>query len=182
MMRRTRVVAGLVLLLAGASGAAAQTPTKAVTLGFIRDQIAAVGQLNYASTTHDSSDNQTWDNQFTVEASNVTRDDAACSVSFHWHTTIDGKQAQDLESTIPFNIVTSATVTSLDDDIARLNAEGGHTSWVSQMRPPIWVLLVRKSNGHSNTIDFTDRDLAERVAKAVRHAAELCGGTSSMPF
>ena len=50
------------------------------------------------------------------------------------------------------------------------------------MRPAIWVLLVRKSNGHTNTVDFRDRDMAERVAKAMRHAAELCGGAGAMPF
>ena len=186
MKRSTHIVAmtiGVSLLVLAATGAAAQSaPTLDKTFGFIRDKIAEQGLLNFASTTHDPTDGQTWDNQFTAEATNVTTDQAACTVDFHWHTTVDGKPAQDLSSTIQFKIVTSASVTSLDDDIARLNADGGHAAWVTKMRPAIWVLLVRKSNGHTNTVDFRDRDMAERVAKAMRHAAELCGGAGAMPF
>ena len=165
-----------------AGRAAAQSPSLDVTLGFIRDKVAEQGMLAYASTTRDSATGQTWDNQFTVEASSVTRDDNDCTVGFHWHSTVDGKQAQDMETSISFKIVTSATISSMDEDVARLNASGGHAGWVSQMRPPVWVLLIHKSNGHTNTLDFHDRDIAERVAKAVHHAAELCGGTTSMPF
>ncbi len=173
---------GFGLLGLAAGNAAAQSPSLDVTLGFIRDQVAEQGQLAYASTTRDPATSQTWDNQFTVEASTVTSDDNACTLGFHWHSTVDGKPAQDLDTTISFKIVTSVSISSMDDDVARLNAAGGHAGWVSQMRPPVWVLLLHKSNGHTNTMDFRDRDMAERVAKAIRHAAELCGGTTSMPF
>lgn len=175
-------ILGVGILGLTASHAAAQSPTLDVTLGFIRDAVAQQGKLNFASTTRDPADGQSWDNQFTVEASNVTSDESQCTIGWHWVSTVDGKSAQDLDAEVDFKIVTSATITSLDDDIARLNASDGHAAWVSQMRPPIAVLLVRKSNGHANTVDFSDRDLAERVAKAVRHAADLCGGTKSEPF
>ena len=161
---------------------ASHAPSLAVTLDFIRDKVGQQGQLAYASSTRDPANNQTWDNQFTVEASNVTSDKSECTVGFHWHSTVDGKQAQDLDSTISFKIVTSAAITSMDDDVARLNAKDGHSAWISQIRPTVWVLLLQKSDGHTNTIDFRDRDMAERVAKAVRHAADLCGGTASLPF
>ena len=161
---------------------ASKAPSLAVTLAFIRDKVAQQGQLAYASSTHDPEKNQTWDNQFTVEASSVTSDPAECTIDFHWHSTVDGKQAQDLDSEIQFKIVTSVGITSMDEDVARLNARDGHSAWVSQMRPTVWVLLVQKSDGHTNTLDFRDRDMAERVAKAIRHAADLCGGTKSLPF
>ena len=186
MKRSTDIAAmaiGASLLILAASGAAAQSaPSLDKTFGFIRDKIAEQGLLNFASTTHDPATGQTWDNQFTAEASNVTPDEAACTVDLHWHSTVDGKAVQDMATTIQFKIVTSASVTSLDEDIARLNADGGHAAWVTKMRPAIWVLLVRKSNGHTNTVDFRDRDMAERVAKAMRHAADLCGGSGALPF
>jgi hypothetical protein len=170
--------------LATASGAAAQSnsPSIDVTLGFIRDKIAQQGQINYGSSTHDATTNQTWANQFTVEASNVSADPSDCTVGFHWHSTVDGKQASDLDTAIRFKIVTSVQVSSMTDDIARLNADGGHTSWTSQISPAITVVLLRKSDGHTNTADFRDHDMAERVAKAMRHAADVCGGTTSVPF
>ena len=186
-------LAAILMSAGGDAGAAAarkhhatahtsKSPSLAVTLGFIRDQVAQQGLLAYASSTRDTSTSQSWDNQFTVEATNVTASKAGCSVDFHWRSTVDGKPAQDLDASIPFKIVTSAGITSMDDDVARLNARDGHTAWVSQMRPPVWVLLVQKSDGHTNTLDFRDRDMAERVAKAIRHAADLCGGTTSLPF
>ena len=180
----TLSIAAAIALSAGgfAGRAAAQSPSLNVTLSFIRDKVAEQGMLAYASSTRDTANGQTWDNQFTVEASNVLRDDADCSVGFHWHSTVDGKPAQDLDSSIQFKIVTSVSISSMDDDVARLNANGGHAGWISQMRPAVWVLLIHKSDGHTNTVDFRDRDMAERVAKAMRHAAELCGGTTSMPF
>ncbi len=181
------VAAAIALSVGGLAGRAtaqspARAPSLAVTLGFIRDKIAEQGRLAYASTTRDSANGQTWDNQFTVEASNAARDDGDCSVGFHWRSTVDGKPAQDLDVHIPFKIVTSVSISSMDDDVARLNAGGGHSGWVTQIRPPIWVLLLHRSDGHTNTVDFADRDMAERVAKAMRHAADLCGGAASLPF
>ena len=177
-----RMIGGSLLVLAATGAAAQSAPTLDKTFGFVRDRIAEQGLINFASTTHDPAGGQTWDNLFTAEASAVVRDTAACTVDFHWHTSVDGKTAQDLGSTIQFKMVSSVAVTSLDDDIARLNADGGHAAWVTKMRPTIWVLLARKSNGHTNTVDFRDRDMAERVAKAMRHAAQLCGGSKSQPF
>ena len=87
-----------------------------------------------------------------------------------------------MDSAIPFKVVTSVGISSMDDDVARLNAKDGHAAWVSQMRPAVWVLLMQRSDNRTNTLDFHDRDMAERVAKAIRHAADLCGGTKSMPF
>jgi len=106
------VAAAIALSVGGLAGRAtaqspARAPSLAVTLGFIRDKIAEQGRLAYASTTRDSANGQTWDNQFTVEASNAARDDGDCSVGFHWRSTVDGKPAQDLDVHIPFKIVTS---------------------------------------------------------------------------
>jgi hypothetical protein len=183
-MNRTLAAAAACLIgLAGACAAAAQTsPSLGVTLGFIRDKTAQQGQINYAATTHDSSDNTTWSNQFTVEATNVTSNEGQCQVGFHWHTTVDSKVAQDQDSSVPFKLVTSVEVNDMGADIARIEAKDGHTTWTSSVRPAVWVVFVRRSDGHTNTIDFVDHDLANRVAKAMNHAAQLCGGTTSEPF
>ena len=177
------VAVSIGLTLVGVAGQArARSPSLDVTLSFIRDTVAEQGLLAYASTTRDAATSQTWDNQFTVEASNVVSNRGDCTVGYHWHSTVDGKPAQDMDSTISFKTVTSVSITSMDDDVARLNAKDGHSAWTTQIRPAVWVLLIHKNNGHTNTIDVRDGDMAERVAKAMRHAAALCGGTTSMPF
>src|SRR5947209_15427043 len=61
--------------------AAAEGPSLAVTLAYIRDKVAQQGSVAYAGASHDSADNTNWVNQFTVEASDVTVDEAGCRVN-----------------------------------------------------------------------------------------------------
>jgi hypothetical protein len=181
-----RIVRALCVAMIGLSLVGSATAqggqSLSVTLAFIRDKLAQQGPINYSGATHDSSDNSSWSNQFSVEASNVTIDAKDCAIGFHWRTLTDGKVTYDDDARIRFAIVTSVAVSSMEADIARLVAKDGHTTWTTSFQPPIWVVLVRKNDGHTNTADFQDQDTAERVAKAMRRAAVLCGGTKSEPF
>jgi hypothetical protein len=49
---------------------------------------------------------------------------------------------------------------------------------ITSTSPPITALVVRHPHGEENTFRFTDANLADRVAKAMVHAVELCGGGS----
>jgi hypothetical protein len=42
--------------------------------------------------------------------------------------------------------------------------------------PPLFVLKVRKTDKGTSGFNFFDEQLANRVAKAMVHAVELCGG------
>jgi len=170
-------VAGLLCLAAG-DATAQDSLSLDATLKFIRDEVADQGELDFASTTSDQRTGRTWDNQFTAEASAITADSGECALAFHWRSTIDGRQKQAMDSTVPFKRVTAVLISSLDQDIARLNVLNNHPGWVTQVRPSIWVLLVFRTDNQTNTLDFRDRDIAELVAKAMRHAADLCGGAS----
>jgi hypothetical protein len=44
------------------------------------------------------------------------------------------------------------------------------------------VLLVNISGGGVHEFNFYDETLCHRVAKALQHAVELCGGGSKEPF
>jgi hypothetical protein len=49
--------------------------------------------------------------------------------------------------------------------------------------PPTFVLEVSAPGGDSKELYFSDETLANRVAKAMVHAAELCGaGSNEEPF
>jgi hypothetical protein len=184
-MGRVGAAAAAVLAITGAAGAAAAQsgPSLGETLGFIRDKVSQQGVVAYSSSTHDSSDGQTWSTSFTVEASNVTSDVAGCRVDFHWRTFVNGKVGNDGDSGFPLRLITSVAVTTMDEDLNRLSAQGGHPTWTSQVSPSIAVLTAFRSDGKSNVVDFRDRNMAERVANAVRHAADLCGGSAGKePF
>jgi hypothetical protein len=42
--------------------------------------------------------------------------------------------------------------------------------------PDISALVIKLNNGQDPTIRFYEQELADRVAKALIHAVELCGG------
>ena len=180
------VLVAMAVAMIGAGAAVAQAPRTGQgldeTLGFIRDKTAQQGPINYAAATRDSADGRSWSNQFSAEASNVIADVPTCHLNFHWHTVVDGKVIFDGEGGIPFGMVNQVVVTSMDADIGRISAEGGHPTWTSNVTPAVWVVTTHRTSGPSNSLDFRDRDLAERVARAMRHAAELCGGTKREAF
>lgn len=58
----------------------------------------------------------------------------------------------------------------------RLAKNGSPNVIVTSTSPSITALVVRRSHREENVFLFTDADLADRVAKAMLHAVELCGG------
>jgi hypothetical protein len=65
----------------------------------------------------------------------------------------------------------------------RLARNGHPDTIVTSTSPPMTALVVRQPHGVEYSIIFTDASLADRVAKAMVHAVELCGGgKSEEPF
>jgi hypothetical protein len=58
----------------------------------------------------------------------------------------------------------------------RLAKNGSPNVIVTSTNPPITALVVRLPHKEENLFLFTEADLADRVAKAMVHAVELCGG------
>ena len=153
--------------------------TLEATLGFIRDKVAQQGLISYAVTTRVPATNQAGTNQMTAEASNVTVDVPGCAINYHWHTTMDGKSSQDTDFVLSFRTVQSARVVTMEEDALRLVAEAGHTDWTEQVSPPLYVLYLTRTEGHTTSIDFHDRSTAERVMQAMNQARKLCGASTS---
>lgn len=159
----------------GQSAAARNGPNLAVTLEFIRSRLSQQGKINYAGFLHDAADKSDWVNQFSVEATNVTADPAACAINLHWTTAVDGKNAQDRDSSFKFATLESVVLTSMEQDMNQTSAQDGHPTWTARVNPPIWVVTASRSDGTTYVMDFRDRDLAERIVKAMKHAILLCG-------
>lgn len=181
---REQAQSGTVTQERAAPGGEVQTaqagPSLVETMSFIQQNVAAQGVLNYASLVHDASNNSDWVNRFTVEASNVRADPASCHIAYHWKTSRNGEPGFDLEGGIPLASVQSVQVVPMSQDINEGDAKAGHPTWTSQINPPVFVVKVFRTEGHSNVFDFYSEDIADRVAKAVQHAADLCGAKS--PF
>jgi hypothetical protein len=52
----------------------------------------------------------------------------------------------------------------------------------SRIAPPLFALAAKRPKQGENVFLFSDEDMANRVAKAMIHATELCGGGSNEPF
>ena len=108
-------------------------------------------------------------------------------------------------TTNPFKDVDSITVESQQDIYNRILAQRGHPELTAVYTPPVFVLALKgtkkdafsyhaqytvgKQAPHQddfaadrNQFDFRDEETADRVAKAMLHAVELCGGGNKEPF
>lgn len=172
------VVRACALLLVGvvlSSAATAQnSPALRDALEVIRNQLAKQGQLSYSIVVHDSSDNRTWTNRFTVEASKVVVDEKGCRIGFHWHTTVDGKVVADVDSGLPLSVATGVALISMSEDMARSAVKAGHDSWGMSVQPQIWVVHLVRDDGSENAVDFRDKASTQVALDAMKKAIELC--------
>jgi hypothetical protein len=157
-------------------------PSLAVTLNFIQDKISEVGKLNYVAYSHDNIANTDSTNQFTVEVSNVAAHPDACVLSYHIKATRDGAITNNADGGFPFNLIQKVMVMTGDQDINAANVAAGAPSLNSRVDPPHFALIAQRKGGATNTVYFADEDTANRVAKAMIHAVELCGGGNKDPF
>jgi hypothetical protein len=151
-------------------------PSLEVTMKFIQEKIGEEGQVNYASYCHDSADNSDWVNQFSAQVSNVVASPANCRISYHTHRTRDGKVTADSDYWFSLKEVQEVVVMTREQDLNQVDADAGHPTWKSKLSPQIWSVEARRPKGDLNYFYFREEDMANRVAKAMVHAVELCGG------
>src|SRR5579863_1987472 len=85
-------------------------PNLEVTMKFIQDKVNDVGALNYAAYGHDNAAGNDWTTQFKVEATNVVANASACRITYHWKTSVNGKDNPEGEAGIVLNSVVDVTV------------------------------------------------------------------------
>jgi hypothetical protein len=189
-MRNTRYHAAFILAFAlAAVGAlhAQQTvpppprpadsgPSLEATMQFIQEN-AAEGKLNFTAIVSDTSQQGVeWRNKFTVETSNLATDAGACRLTYHWRAEENGKVVDDADYSLAFKDVKEIVVLSQDQNQNQVDSRNGHPDWNSRIAPSLFTLIARRPKGMVNVFLFSDETMANRVAKAMVHAVELCGG------
>jgi len=151
-------------------------PSIEKTMQFIQEN-AAEGKLAYTATVNDASQQGVeWSNRFTVEMSNLVADPAACRITYHWRAEENGKLVDDADYTLILKDVKEIVVLTQDQNQNQVDNRNGHPDWNSRISPPIFVLIAKRPKGMVNVFLFSDESMANRVAKAITHAVELCGG------
>jgi FKBP-type peptidyl-prolyl cis-trans isomerase len=154
-------------------------PSLEVTMKFIQDKLNGIGPVNYVVYLHDNVVGNDWTNQLKVEFTKVVANPGECRIGFHGKLENNGVVIQDHDAEFFLKDVKDIVVMLVEEGIKEGETAAGHPSWSVRVDPPIFVLKARTDDTEGNTFPFFDEQLANRVAKAMIHAVELCGETGT---
>ena len=156
---------------------AADGPSLAVTMQFIQDKMNEQGKINYALYTHDNAKGEDWPvYQISIQVANVIADPATCRITWHKVTTnggvvgIDKDFSLDLRNVLSFEVRTSVHEAKVED------TANGNPAWDKRQDPPYFAVTAKLRGNTETPFFFSSEEMANRVAKAMVHAVELCGG------
>jgi hypothetical protein len=158
-------------------------PSLEATMKFIQDTMNDNGPVNYAIYFHDNAVGNEWTNQYKIEGTNFTADPGSCRLSYHWKAEKNRAVVSDVDVAFFLKTLVDIVAMPMEQNQKEVDTANGHPSWSYRVDPPAFVAEVRKTGRGRNAFDFSDEQMANRVAKAMAHAVELCGGGSqSDPF
>jgi hypothetical protein len=167
---------------APSSKPADQGPSLAVTMKFIQEN-AAAGKLSYTTFVSDSTQQgMEWKNSTNVEITNLVADPKTCGISFHWRAEVNGQVSDDADYSLNLKDVQDIVVLPQEQNQQKANARSGHPEWTPRVEPALFTLVARRPKGVENAFLFSEEEMAGRIAKAMVHAVELCGGGNKDPF
>ena len=181
-----------------ASAASGPGPTLAETMKFIQDKLNdnnKTSWIDYAKPTRGAGSG--WIDTITHEFSSVVADTGQCRISYHiftkhsvpyrWLATNDGKNNNGKnnkgeEFSFSLRSVQEIMVKPWEQYETEWLAKNGHPdATVISSAPATTALVVRQPHGVENVFTFDDAAIADRVAKAMVHSVELCGGGQKSP-
>jgi hypothetical protein len=157
-------------------------PSLEVTMKFIQDKLNEQGTFNYVVFIHDDVGGSDWVVRRSSAATNFVADPSTCRVSYHQKHVINGKTVGDVDLWFALRYVRSLAVMTIEQNMKIVDTDGGNPSWSYRAEPTFSVLRVKRTDNAGDDFLFHDEDSANRVAKALTHAVELCGGGENEPF
>jgi hypothetical protein len=152
-------------------------PSLEVTMKFIQDKVDGVGPVNYVEYVHDNTAGNDWTNKLRGQVSNIVAVASACRIAYHWKEERNGTVASDVQGGFSLKSVGDVVIVSAEQYQKEIDTAGGHPEYSYRIDPPVFWLRVRRTDiKGSNDLPFFDEQMANRVAKAMVHAVELCGG------
>jgi hypothetical protein len=178
-----------------------QGPSLEVTMKFIQDRLSEQGRLSFEVFQHDDLTGKDEAQQYSFEMSNPIFDSAGCTYRYQGALKLvpGGGSTEWQKTAIPLKGIKSVRVMPVERWWNPELAEQGTPARSARVEPAYFVLsLGRAEKGVSCTRDgkaiecgeptlfdqlanvafFREEDMANRVAKAMVHAVELCGGGS----
>jgi hypothetical protein len=147
------------------------------TLSFIEDKINQQGAVNWLTTVQNTvAQTASAPEQLSVTISGATGDARNCRLTYHWTKIDAGKNSGDAMYFLSFRRVEKLSVMTMEQANNADHARQGHPELVESVSPAVSELVVNSAANRIAYFPFADADLANRIAKAILHAVELCGG------
>jgi hypothetical protein len=156
-------------------------PSLEVTMKFIEEKLNSIGRVNYMAYLHNNTDGSDMTLRISDEAKNLRAAAATCRIDFHDWEMQNEKVKADSDVWFLLKAVQEVAVKTREQDAKEIDSKSGHPEFSYRVDPPIFILSINRKNGN-HTISFYDEAMANRVAKALVHAVELCGGGNKDPF
>lgn len=181
----TEIAASFVRLIAPCKAveprSAGDGQTFAETLSFIETKLNGEGAVNWTSTLRDTKANTTGNpTLMSYAVSNLAQGKGACMLSFHFKLTADGKMVREGSGLLNFRRIEKVEGNGLQEDLVKVHTTAGHPELVESISPKIYELTVSGEENRTAYLPFADEELAKRIARAMSHAAELCGGNKDI--
>jgi hypothetical protein len=153
----------------------ANGPTLEFTMEYIQDKLINRGILSYKVSLSDTATGKDWSYEFIDKLSGTYANPSTCQIGFHWKQTRGGEAVTDKETYLDLTGGATADVLPMDRYLTESAVKSGHDSWSAKVSPSLFVLHITKSDKNESNYVFPDEDTADHLAKALMHAAELCG-------
>ena len=158
-------------------------PSLAVTMQFIQDKMNEQGKIDYTLYTHDNSNGEDWPvYQISIQATNAVANPATCRITWHKVTTNGGKVGIDRDLSLDLRDVLTIEVRTSTYEAKMEDTANGHPALDKKQEPPYFAVTARLKGNKETPLFFSSEEMANRVAKAMVHAVELCGGGNKEPF
>jgi hypothetical protein len=167
---------------------AASGPSMAETMQLIQKELNKFGKSNFTVITRDELGGPDHVAQFTTEISNVVADSASCTVRYHWKSSTKDQVSDDEDFSLNLHDVQSVRVMTYVQYVREVDGEDtDHTDpkdWYTKFDPTMLILFPQLAGDKTGEYGFifADEEIANRIAKVLTHAVELCGGGSKKPF
>ncbi len=153
-------------------------PALDVTMKFIQDKLNNQGPFSYIVFVRDEVSGQTTKNSWRTEESNFVTDPGNCRISYHNKVVRNSMTKQNEPASIFLKVVENVSVITAEQTLKQARAQAGSQSLSYRVEPAFYVLRIQREKTLFNDLDFHDEVMANRVAKAMLHAVELCAGSN----
>jgi hypothetical protein len=155
-------------------------PTLAATMQLIQKEMNTVGRLSFVVHLYDQVEGN-GASKYIEERSKVVADPVTCTIRYHWWKSIHGDVVNDEDVSFSFRDVLSIAMMSIDQaEKKQYEQEKAYPEEKQTLHmefvPQMYVVIMRNAEDDVEGFGFIDKKQAERVAKAMSHAVELCGG------